>query len=293
MVTALVALGLIILSSASEANGIKYYNDALFFLKRQFLYLVGGIVLAFLVAKTDYRVWRDHPWTTICLALIVFALLWVVFAFPAVKGSHRWIVLGPIRVQPGEFAKLVTVLAVAVWMDRIGWRVDTLFKGAAVPMLIIGTIAAPILLEPDFGSVMVVGTAGLLVMFLAGSRILYFIPFVFLGLGVVCYKLVTNANRMRRLAGFLGDDVVNWVLSLTGGAAQAEGAVDRAAYQAQQSLIAIKNGSFWGVGLRQSMQKHYYLPEAHTDFIFAIGAEELGLYRQSYCGCEFSKRKID
>jgi len=281
VVTLLVALGLVVLASASEQNAIKYHGDALFFLKRQFAYLVAGIGVAFAVARVDYRIWREHPWCTIVFAGLVFLSLWAVFAFPAVKGSHRWIVLGPIRVQPGEFAKLATVIAVAVWMECANWRVETFLRGTLLPGLIIGALACPVLLEPDFGSVMVIAAVGGLVMVVAGTKILYLTPLAACGLAVFVYKLVTNANRMRRLSGFLGENFVNWVLSVTGAAAQVESgasSVDRAAYQAQQSLIAIKNGGIFGVGLRQSMQKHYYLPEAHTDFIFAIGAEELGLF---------------
>jgi len=277
VVTALVALGLIVLSSASEANGLRFQHDAWFFMKRQFAYLIGGLAIAFAVARIDYRIWRDHPWTALLFVIFVFASLWVVFLFPAVKGSHRWIALGPVRVQPGEFAKLVTVVAVAVWMDRVGWRVETLLRGTLIPAGIIGLMCFPVLLEPDFGSVMVIAAVGGLVMIVAGTRMLYLLPVFLAGLCGVGYKLLTNANRMRRLSGFLGESTVNWILSATGAATQVESGVDRAAYQAQQSLIAIKNGGLWGVGLRQSMQKHYYLPEAHTDFIFAIGAEELGL----------------
>jgi cell division protein FtsW len=143
-------------------------------------------------------------------------------------------------------------------------------RGAFWPAVIIGIIALPILLEPDFGSVMVVGLVGFTLMFIAGVRLKHMAPFALLGLGVFVYKVATNANRMARIAAYFG-------VKLNIGAEVMDSAAERATYQVKQALVAIKNGGITGVGLNQSMQKHFYLPEAHTDFIFAIGAEELGL----------------
>ena len=270
VVTVIVALGLVILSSASEANGVRLHNDAYYFMKRQFVYLGIGVVLATAVAAFDYRKWRDHPSLTWAFFAVVLILLVAVFGFKAINGSHRWIALGPVRLQPSEFAKLLTVILLSVWLDRAGWRVELFLRGAFWPAVIISVIALPVLLEPDFGSVMVIGLAGLLVMLVAGVRLWYIGLFAFSGMAVVAAKVLTNANRMARIAAFAG-------IKIDVGAEVVDAAAERAAYQAHQALVAIGNGGIWGVGLNQSMQKHYYLPEAHTDFIFAIGAEELGL----------------
>ena len=271
VVTMIVALGLIILSSASEANGIRLHNDAYFFMKRQFAYLGVGVLLAVCVAAVDYRKWRDHEVLAWLFYVVVIGLLLAVFGFKAINGSHRWISLGPIRLQPSEFAKLATVILLSVWMDKAGWRVELFMRGAFWPAAFIGIIALPILVEPDFGSVMVVGAVGFTVMLVAGTRILHMVPFALAGVAVVAVKVITNANRMARLAAFFG-------FKLDVGAEVVDAAAERAAYQAHQALVAIGNGGILGVGLNQSMQKHYYLPEAHTDFIFAIGAEEWGLF---------------
>ncbi|MBR2982762.1 MAG: cell division protein FtsW [Kiritimatiellae bacterium] len=270
VVTALVALGLVVLSSASEANGVRLHADAYYFMKRQGIYLVVGVLVAVCAASFDYHKWRDYQFLTWLFYAVTMAGLVAVFGFKAVNGSHRWIAFGPIRIQPGEIAKLLTVILVSVWLDKAGWRVELFRRGAFWPAVLIGSIAVPILLEPDFGSVMVVGLAGGLVMLVAGVRILHMVPFLALGGGVFVYKVVTNANRMARMAAFLG-------VKIDVGAEVVDAATRRAAYQAHQALVAIGNGGIRGVGLNQSMQKHYYLPEAHTDFIFAIGAEELGL----------------
>ena len=272
VVTLLVALGLVVLSSASEANAVRlHHGDAYAFIKRQFLYLAGGIVVAVCAALFDYRNWRDHVWLSWLAFAVVFVLLLCVFGFKATNGSQRWINLGPVRLQPSEFAKLTTVILLAAWLDRLGWKVELFRNGALVPAVLMSFFVGPILLEPDFGSVMVVAFAGFLMMFVAGTRILHLAPFLAAGLAVFVYKVSTNANRMARIAAYLG-------ISLEGSGAQvSDAAAQRAAYQANQALAAIGNSNVWGVGLGESMQKYLYLPEAHTDFIFAIGAEELGI----------------
>ena len=271
VVTALVLLGLVVLSSASEANAIRYHNgDAYFFMRRQFEYLVGGIILATVVALFDYRKWRDSPWLAWAFYAVVLVLLLVVFKFKPINGSHRWINLGPVRLQPSEFAKLAIVIVLAVWQDKAGYRVELFRRGALCAAMLIGILAVPILKEPDFGSVIVVGAVGFLVMFVSGTRFLHMLPFMSIGGGVVAYKVLTNANRMARIAAFFG-------IKLNLGAEVVDAAAERAAYQANMALAAIGNGGLWGVGLGESMQKQLYLPEAHTDFVFAIGAEELGI----------------
>ena len=270
VVTALVALGLVILSSASEANGVRLHKDAYFFMKRQFAYLVVGVVVAVLVAWFDYRRWRENWFLVVLFYAVVFVLLCAVFGFRPINGSYRWIGFGPLRLQPSELAKLVAVIAVSVWLDRAGWRVELFKRGALWPGVIIAGLALPILKEPDFGAVMVVSSASLFVMFIAGVRFLHLLLLFVSGLVGVGSLVAMNANRMARIAAFLGGG------SAEGGAAL-DPAAERAAHQAKMALVAIKNGGLWGVGLNESMQKQYYLPEAHTDFIFAIGAEELGL----------------
>lgn len=272
-VTILVALGLVVLSSASQANGIRLHGDAYFFMRRQFEYLALAVVLCLGVAWFDYRKWREYPFLPVAFYGVVFILLLAVFLFPQVNGSWRWIKCGPLRLQPSEFAKLATVILVSIYLDKLGWRVELFSRGAFWPALFIGLIAVPVLLEPDFGSVMVIGFAGVLVMFLAGVRFLHLLVLGLPAAAIVGYKIATNANRMARIFAFMG-----WQPSSAEGATPvADAAAKAAEYQADMALVAIRNGELWGVGLGNSMQKQLYLPEAHTDFIFAVGAEELGL----------------
>jgi cell division protein FtsW len=253
VVTALVALGLVVLSSASEANAMRLHGDAYYFIKRQFVYLVVGVLLAVAVSMFDYHKWRDWEVLTWIFFAVVMVLLVAVFGFRAINGSHRWIAVGPIRIQPSELAKLLTVIVVAVWLDKASWKVELFMRGALGPATLIGIISLPVLLEPDFGSVMVIGSLGFLLMFVGGTRILHMIPFAVCGVGIVVFKILTNANRVARLFD------------------------ESKEYQVKMALAAIANADIWGAGLGESMQKHLYLPEAHTDFVFAVGAEELGI----------------
>ena len=272
VVAAIVALGLVVLSSASEESSINVASDAYYYFKRQAVFLAAGVTLCLLVARFDYRNLRDVPFLTWTSYAVVVVLLWTVFAFPAIKGSHRWIPLGPVRLQPGELAKIMTVIATAVWLDRQGWRIELFSRGAFWPACIIGGLALPVVLAPDFGSVMVIGAAGLLIMFLSGTRVLHLIPIGLGGCALVVWKIVNNANRMARIAAFLGIQI-----DFAAGGRINDKAAEDAAYQGIQALIAMSRGGLWGEGLNQSLQKYSYLPEAHTDMIFAIGAEELGL----------------
>ena len=272
VVTALVALGLVILSSASEANAMRlHHGDALFFMKRQSLYLVVGIAIAATLAKIDYHVFRRYPLLVWLGFAIVVALMVAVLAFPPIKGSRRWIPLGIMNLQPSELAKLMVVMVTATWLDKIAWRVELFWRGAVCSGLFVGVLVALAVCEPDFGAAMVIGLAGALVMIVAGVRFWrHMVPLGLLGGAAVLPILMTNANRMARMSAFFG-------FKIDVGVEVLDKAADNAAYQGHQALVAIMNGGLWGVGLNKSMQKHYYLPEAHTDMIFPIGAEELGL----------------
>lgn len=253
VVTALVALGLVVLTSASGANGARLCGDSYFFLKRQLIFLVVGVFLAIGVSLFDYHNWRNHPALVWILFFAVLALLLYVFRFDAIKGSQRWVRFGGLRLQPSELAKVTVVIVLAHVLDRAGWQIEKFMRGAFWPFIFTGVLALPVLLEPDFGSVMVIGAVSSLVMIVAGTRIIHMVPFVMLGGGLAIFRIATNANRMARLFD------------------------EKKHYQVNQALAAIGNSNIWGAGLNESMQKYLYLPEAHTDFVFAVGAEELGI----------------
>lgn len=260
VVTCLVALGLVVLYSAGVPNAERLYHNPYHFITRQAGFVVCGLVIAILAALFDYRNWRDYKGLVWLLVGIIFVLLCAVFLFQGTKGSHRWIPLGPINIQPSEFAKFGIVILLSYWLDGLGWKVELFKSGLLWPLTFLILLVAPVVLEPDFGSAAVILTAGFLIMFVAGVRMKHLVPPIILAAAIIAVFVALNPNRMARLASFMGETD-----------ASGKG------YQAYNSLVAIANGGIWGVGLTQSMQKEAYLPEAHTDFIFAVGAEELGL----------------
>jgi cell division protein FtsW len=227
------------------------------------MWLVFATFVGFVASKFDYHLWKKYPVLPIIFyAAIILALALVVCPGirKLVNGSYRWLSLGPIRVQPSEFAKLAIVVCLSVWMDRIGWRVGQFVRGAVIPGGIIALIAVLLLAEPDFGATMVILVLGGGILFVTGVRLGHLFLLGGIGIPPVAVLIALNKNRMDRILAFFSE---------SGG--------DRAAaYHVEQSKIAFKCGGPWGVGFNESIQKYNYLPEAHTDFIFAIGGEEFG-----------------
>ncbi len=279
-VVMLLGLGIVLLATASAVRAQGLYADPHFFVKRQLLWLGFSAVTVFVVSRFDYHWWKETPLFTVGFFLVVLIALLLVIC-PGIRfkvnGSYRWLNLGPLRMQPSEVAKVMCVVAMGVWMDRIGWRVRQFWKGAVFPAVGLGVIAGLLVLEPDFGSTMVVCFVGGIMMFVAGTRIPHLLLFGGIGTVGVGAMLLMNANRMRRIAAWLPDGLrqllEKWLPGLPSHTGEV---VSTANYQLEQAILAFKNGGPWGVGFNQSIQKYNYLPEAHTDFIFAIGGEEFG-----------------
>ncbi len=262
----LLGMGVIVLASASAVRAQGLYGDPHFFVKRQLIWLALAIGMVFAVSRFDYHWWREMPECTIgfyVLVLIALILVFVPGIGLKVNGSYRWLKFGPIRVQPSEFAKLLAVIAMSVWFDRIGWRAKQFWKGAVWPGIGLAIVAGLIIIESDFGATLVVMFVGGTLMFVAGTRLWYLLIFGVAALVPAAAMVAANPNRMERLMA--------WWAKRSGSTTTSP-----AAYHVEQALVAFKNGGPWGVGFNQSIQKYNYLPEAHTDFIFAIGGEEFG-----------------
>ena len=271
-ILALLAIGLVVLASASGAYGLYLYNDAWHFIIRQGIWVGVSIAVGVAAYFFDYHKWREMQWLTVLLYLVVVGLMAAVFAFPEVKGSHRWLkITSSLRLQPSEFGKLAVVIATAVFIDRAGWRVSKFWKGAVRASFLVAVIMGLAVAEPDFGATMVIGiTAGAL-FFISGMKILHLIALGAMGGAAVGVPLMLNKNRMNRILSWFKSSVSD------GGTAVLTAKEQAAEHQVNAALVAIRNGGTTGVGYTKSMQKLQYLPEAHTDFIFAVGAEELGL----------------
>lgn len=279
-VLALVAIGFVVLSSAGGPVGLRKHHDLCFFMKQQAKWLALAMPLFLGAIFFDYRKWREHPGLTVAMYVTIVLALCLVFGFRPVNGSRRWLILGPVRIQPSEFAKVAVVIATAVFLDKAGWRIELFWKGAARALALIGLPMLLAVLEPDFGSTMVIALSGGVLMFIAGMRFLHMFVLGAVGFVGVGSLLISNGNRMRRIAAWLPNSAKEilsswcpWLGDLTVSTEDAR----EANHQLDQALVAIRNGGETGVGFGNSMQKQLYLPENHTDFIFAIGAEEWGL----------------
>ena len=206
-VLALVAIGFVVLSSAGGPVGLRTPPsfDQYYFVKQQAKWLVISLPLFFCAMFFDYRNWKKNPWLTIALYAVIILALCAVFGFRPVNGSRRWLMFGPVRIQPSEFAKIAVVIAMSVFLDRVGWRIELFWKGAAKALAIVALPMGLAIVEPDFGSTMVMGAAGGALMFVAGMRWLHILIIGGIGTVGVGSLLLSNANRMRRIAAWLPD----------------------------------------------------------------------------------------
>jgi len=251
----LVALGLVMLYSTSSVRSSVPH----FYLKRQAIWLCFGVIAGVCVAKIDYHHWRKLAIPMTLITFVMLALVFIPGIGATVKGSSRWISLGPVRIQPSELSKFVVIVGMSSWMSSFARQAGDVVVGFVYPFIGLCAIAGMIFLEPDFGTTAVVFFVGMAIMFVAGTQIRLLIGAGISGLTFLSIAVVLNPNRLGRIMSFL----------------YPEKYVDQAYHLAQSKIAFIMGGPF-GVGLGNSMQKHLYLPEAHTDFILSIIAEELG-----------------
>ncbi|WP_105101664.1 putative lipid II flippase FtsW [Microbulbifer pacificus] len=260
-VLALASIGVVMVASASIAFAADVYNDPWYFLKRHLVFLAAGAFGALLVSRISLATWSNLSWTLLFFALGMLLAVLIPGVGRSVNGSMRWIALGPITVQPAEIAKFCCLVFFASFLTRRNEKLRH-WSSFMIPISVLGIVALLLLLEPDFGSVVVISGTALAMVFLAGARL----PHTFLLVGLAACGLVMMAlispYRLQRLTTFLDP----WGEQFSGG------------YQLTQSLIAFGRGEWFGVGLGNSVQKLFYLPEAHTDFVFAILAEEWGMF---------------
>jgi cell division protein FtsW len=260
-VAAITVLGLVMVLSASSVWAFSQYGSSFLFFKRQVVYAGIGTVGAVLVGRMRYQVWQ-RAWAPLLGVTVLLLLLVLHPATGTVAGgAARWIDLGPITLQPSELAKFVVVLAVSSILARnIKYLNDPIIW--MVPLLlVVGAVSLLILLQPDLGTMMVLALTVLVMLFVAGVKLRLLIATSFVGTAVGFALIAGAGYRRTRLLAFLHP----WSDPRNTG------------YQIVQSLIALGSGHVFGVGLGASRQKWSYVPNAHTDFIFSIMGEELGL----------------
>ena len=252
----LILYGLTVLYSASQPFG---QNQNLFGKQVTWLFLS---ILGFLFF---YFINLDKL-ETICgiicgITIVALVLVLIPKIGTFVNGTRRWISFGPIRIQPSEPAKIGFVLFFAYYLTNYVKNVDSLIKGFIAPSAVVGCFSFLVILEPDFGTAFLFGSVGMFMLFMRGAKFKFIIPTVTLALIAFATAVYLNPIRLRRITSFLDVEANR----LTG------------SYQLWQSLIGFGSGGLTGLGLGNGRQQHFFLPEAHTDFIFAILAEELGL----------------
>jgi cell division protein FtsW len=256
----LVCSSIVMVYSASAVLAESRYNQPYLFLFKQLTWAVLGVFLLWIMMRIDYHNYRQPVVIWTALAVAVVALIAVLFG-PSINGTRRWFALGGIGVQPSELAKLAAIVFVAALLERRMDRVNDIAYSLMPIGITVGLLVGLILLEPDFGTaVSLIVIAGTMV-FAAGLSYKYLLGTAALILPAGVLLVTSSEYRWRRILGFLNP----WDDPLGQG------------FQVIQSLIAVGTGGVFGVGLMAGVQKLFYLPEPHTDFIFAVIGEELGL----------------
>lgn len=262
---ALITFGLLMVASTSMVISDKQFAYPFHYLFRQLAYAGVGIVAAIIVMRIPLDLWRRYSPFLLILSLFLLVAVLVPGIGRVVNGSRRWISLGIISVQVSEVVKMCFILYLANYISRYQEHIQTRFLGFLKPLIILSIVGILLLLEPDFGSLAVLSMTVLMMLFLAGVRLMPFVGLFSVMMVSMSALAIFTPYRLQRLTTFLNP----WHNPFGSG------------YQLTQSLIAFGRGGLFGVGLGNSIQKLYYLPEAHTDFIFAVVAEELGLMGES------------
>jgi cell division protein FtsW len=257
----LVGIGIVMVYSASSALAMKKFGSDYFFLKKQAVFAVVGICTLVACRNIPYRWWRPLAYPLLAAALVMLVAVLVSSLAVTAGGSSRWLRLGPLRFQPSEFARLALIVYLAYSMEKKADKIKEVSIGFLPHVVVMGMLALLIVRQPDFGSAAILAVLTWVMMFVGGVRLSALLATSGL-MGLAGYYFVTSAEyRLRRVMTFLDP----WQYKSDEG------------YQIVHSLMAFGTGGWWGAGIGKGHQKLFYLPEPHTDFIFSVIGEELGL----------------
>ncbi len=256
----LVCVSVVMVYSASAVVALERFQQPYLFLTKQTLWSVLGLAVFVVATRVDYRTYRNEAFIWSLLALVVTMLVAVLFSAP-VNGTRRWFGVGGLGIQPSELAKIACVFFTALMLERRMHRIDDLSYSLTPIALVVGVVVALILLQPDFGTSISLALVVAVMVFAAGLHYRYLVGLALVALPTIYIVLVAAPYRRRRLLAFWDP----WADPLGDG------------FQIIQSLVAVGTGGVFGRGLMGGVQKLFYLPEPHTDFIYAVIGEELGL----------------
>ena len=254
-VTSLLALGLVMLYSSSMTQVGTHY------LMMQLIWCVFGFILCVTAASLDYQILKKYAWPIFGLAVLLLMLVLVPHIGRKINGARRWFDLHGVRFQPSELGKIALIIALAWYGDRFQRRMTTFKWGILGPVAIIGVVLSLIFVEPDRGTTILLAAVSGAMLLLAGVQWKFIIPPVLLALTGLVVSILHDPMRMKRIFSWL----------------DLEENKDGVGYQAYQAMIALGSGGWNGLGLGNGRQKLGFVPEHHTDFIFSIIGEELGL----------------
>ena len=256
----LVGLSIVMVYSASAVVALERYQRPYLFLTKQIMWAVLGISVLGLVMRIDYRHYRQPAFIWTCLGVVAVGLVAVLFS-PPVNNARRWLGIGGLGVQPSELAKLSAIFFIAALLERRMHRINEIGYALMPIGIVVLVLFGLIMLEPDFGTSMSLALIAAVMVFAAGLNYAYIVGAALTALPAIAILVMGTAYRRRRMLTFLNP----WEDPLGDG------------FQVIQSLIAVGTGGLWGKGLMNGVQKLFYLPEPHTDFIYSVIAEELGL----------------
>lgn len=257
-VLCLCALGVVMVFSAGAVFAAKRYGDWTYFLKRETLYAVLGLMAFAFALRTDYVLYRRLTYPMLFGSFVLLVAVLVIGS--RAGGAIRWFRIGPLSFQPSEVAKFALIVYLAALLARKAEKVKQLWVGFLPPLIVTGALMLLLLKQPDLGTAAIFGVVSLTMLFVAGTRTSYLILSILLAAPVGWKLIVGTPWRMRRMLAFFDPF----------------GHRRDAGYQISESLISIGSGGLWGQGLGEGRQKLFFLPEAHTDFILAVVGEELG-----------------
>ncbi len=259
-VLGVLVIGIVMLFSTS-AFARDSHGDVYAFVKRQAIWLVVGCIIAAIAAVTDYHFWARTWWIWFGLAVVTLALCFIPPIGIRLNGSRRWLMLGGLRFQPSEMAKLAAIFFLAYWYARHEKTSGKLLHGFLIPMSVVSVLLVLIVFEVDLGTTALIGATTFVIMFIAGTNVAVLGLLSTLGVSAIILVATMMPERMDRLTAFMNPEKYK----------------QDAGLQQMQALIAWGSGGIDGLGLGNGRQKMLYLPYAHTDFIFPMIGEELGL----------------
>ncbi len=259
-IMALLVIGFIMVYSSSAVRGYIQYDDPYHYLKMEILWVTMGLVAMFISMSIDLQWLRKFAKPALIIAIVLLIAVKIPGIGRRVNGADRWIGLGPLSIQPSEVIKLSMVLMMSHVLALNPHMIQSFRKGVLPILALMGVIAGLIMLQPDLGTTLVIAATTFFMLIAAGAKAGHILALAGTGLGLVVAAIAAAPYRMRRIFAFLDP----WADPLGNG------------YQTIQALLALGPGGLFGLGLGQSRQKFLYLPENHTDFIFAMIGEELG-----------------